>query len=173
MHPRGLRCSFFKYRLDILSRRAFHPTTHTTRGGGPGLSAGRLAALGARRNFHHGPLTFFFKFAVDHRAEPRRRPERFAMVVQRKIGDVLRIGAARRRARDDDCYGTTGGGPFTKCEAAAASKTSVLKAFQHGLKASYYSSALISFSKRALGAIPMCFLHTRPSRLMRNDAGMP
>jgi hypothetical protein len=39
MHPRGRRCSFLKYRLDILGRRA--------------LPTGRLAGLGARRSFHH------------------------------------------------------------------------------------------------------------------------
>jgi hypothetical protein len=42
MHPRWLRCSFFKYGPDILSRRA--------------LPSRRLAGLGARRAFHHGLL---------------------------------------------------------------------------------------------------------------------
>ena len=42
MHPRWLRCSFFKYGPDILSRRA--------------LPSGRLASLGARRAFHYGLL---------------------------------------------------------------------------------------------------------------------
>ena len=42
MHPRWLRCSFFKYGPDILSRRA--------------LPSWRLAGLGARRACHHGLL---------------------------------------------------------------------------------------------------------------------
>ncbi len=44
MHPHGRRCSSFKYRPDILSRRA--------------LPTGRLAGLGARPYFHHGLLAF-------------------------------------------------------------------------------------------------------------------
>ena len=47
-------------------------------------------------------LAFFFELAIDHRAEPRRGTERFAIVVERQIRHVQRIDAARRVHVDDD-----------------------------------------------------------------------
>jgi len=117
-------------------------------------------------------LPFFFELAVNQRPETRRRTERLAIVVQRQIRHMQRIAAAWRRQVDHD-RDWTPRRPFAKRESASAGETRVLKAFQHGLKGSYYSSALISFSKTAFGAMPRCRLQTLPSRLMMNDAGIP
>ena len=83
-------------------------------------------------------LAFFFEIGVENRAETSRRTQRFAMIVEGKILDVLRIDAARRRFVDDDRDGAACSA-FTKRKTAAASETRVCETFQHGLNGSYYT----------------------------------
>jgi hypothetical protein len=150
----------------------------------------RITHTNHRRIADLGRLVFFFEVCVEDGTETRRGAQGFATVVQRQILHVERIDAAGRGRVDHNGDGTAGSA-FTKGEAAAAGETRVSETFQHRLHESYYNtpetlgsvsgasrrvrynSALISFSNTAFGARPMCFWHTRPSRLMMNEAGMP
>src|SRR5262245_41641686 len=77
-------------------------------------------------------LAFLLELAVDHRPTTRRRPERFAIVVERQTGNMQRVDATRRSDLDNDGDGAAVGGAFTERESAAAGKTRVCETFQHG-----------------------------------------
>ena len=106
--------------------------------------------------------------------EPRRvdGPERFAVVVERKTRDVTQVHAARRLRFEHDEHGASAV-PSRNARRQPQERRAEVKPFSMTLQGSYYRSALISFSKTAFGAMPMCRLHTFPSFEIRNDAGMP
>src|SRR5688572_12113434 len=116
----------------------------------------------------------FFELFFFARAEARRWAQRFAVVVERQAGHVLRVHAARGLCLEHDEHGTAGQ-TFAERETATAGKTRVHESLQHDglIIRQRHMRARISFSKTAFGAMPMCLRHTLPSLLMMNDAGMP
>jgi hypothetical protein len=79
---------------------------------------------------------FFLEFFFERRADACGRAERFAVVVERKAGDVERERTGRRLLVDDDGHGTAFDA-VTKGETAAAGETRVGESLQH-LNGLYY-----------------------------------
>src|SRR5450759_2895267 len=86
-----------------------------------------------------GLLVLFFELFLDRRTEASRRAERFAVVVERKTGNVNGLGARGGLLLDDDGHGTAFDAVAER-QAASAGETRVRESLQH-LARLYYMKA--------------------------------
>ena len=144
-------------------------------------------SIGSLQSAVGSRLAFFFVFLFCGRTGARRRTKRFAVIEQRKAGDVERERAAWRLLIDDDRHRTSLDA-VAKCETAAAGEARVREPFQHSIRLYYRKarparlrgaaphpqrSARISCSNASFDAGPICFVQIVPSRASRYDVGTP